>query len=73
MTDKIRLVRASIYESDPLDIYVRRVADDDQWTDHYELPEELLAQFEAAEAAIDQARAAIRAYIADNKLQRTYA
>ncbi len=62
-------VRANVYESDPLQTYVRHISPD-EWTDYYELPEDLVAAFETAEAQLAEARKEVEAHISVNRLSR---
>lgn len=62
-------IRANVYESDPLLTFIERVSPE-SWTDYYDLPEELVVAFEAAEKQITAAREAIEEYIRVNRLTR---
>lgn len=63
-------VRVAVYESDPLATFVERVTAENNWHDYYEIPESLILACEAAERQLDEARAAVEKYIADNHLPK---
>lgn len=65
-----RTVRANVYESDPLVTFVQRIGADDEWSDYYELPAELVDAFDAAEKALIEARRAVEKHITENRLTK---
>lgn len=62
------VVRARVYESDPLVTFVDRLDPDDTFSPYHELPDHLVTVFENADRQLTAARKAIEDYIAEHQL-----
>lgn len=62
------LVRARVYESDPIITVVERLNPDDALSPYYQIPDHLVTVFETADRQFTAARKAIEDYISVHRL-----